>query len=101
MNYQEQKNQLAAIKQRAEVLRDDLHLAHGQAECRREEIEKGPILNLTQYTCNCNTVDALYSAEVDLTRAVRALEKALAAVDKAEAAMAPSVEAQVQTADAP
>lgn len=90
MNYQEQKNQLAAIKQRAEVLRDDLHLAHGQAECRREEIEKGPILNLTQYTCNCNTVDALYSAEVDLTRAVRALEKALAAVDKAEAAMSPT-----------
>ena len=90
MNYQEQKNQLAAIKQRAEVLRDDLHLAHGQAECRREEIEKGPILNLTQYTCNCNTVDALYSAEVDLTRAVRALEKAIESVDKAEAAMAPA-----------
>ena len=90
MNYQEQKNQIAALKQRAEVLRDDLHLAHGQAEYRREEIEKGPILNLTQYTCNCNTVDALYSAEVDLTRAVRALEKALAALDKAEAAMAPT-----------
>ena len=90
MNYQEQKQQLAALRQRAGVLLDDIHLAHGQAEYRREEIEKGPILNLTQYTCNCNTVDALYSAEVDLTRAVRALEKALAAVDKAEAAMAPA-----------
>ena len=90
MNYQEQKNQIAALKQRAEVLRDDLHLAHGQAECRREEIVKGPILNLTQYTCDCNTVDALYSAEVDLTRAVRALEKAIESVDKAEAAMAPA-----------
>lgn len=92
MNYQEQKQQLAALRQRAGVLLDDIHLAHGQAEYRREEIEKGPILNLTQYTCNCNTVDALYSAEVDLTRAVRALEKALAAVDKAEAAMAPAGE---------
>ena len=90
MNYQEQKQQLAALKQRAEVLRDDIHLAHGQAEFRLEEIEKDPILNLTQYTCKCNTVDALHSAEIDLTRAVRALEKALAAVDKAEAAMAPT-----------
>ena len=95
MNYQEQKQQLAALRQRAGVLLDDIHLAHGQAECRLAQTEKEPILNLTQYTCNCNTVDALYSAEVDLTRAVRALEKALAAVDKAEAAMAPSVEAQV------
>ena len=73
MNYQEQKQQLAALKQRAEVLRDDIH-------------------HLTQYTGDCNTVDALYSAEVDLTRAVRALEKALAAVDKAEADMAPTGE---------
>lgn len=92
MNYQEQKKQLAALKQRAGVLRDDLHLAHGQAECRLNEIEKYPILNLTQYTCDCNTVDALYSAEVDLTRAVQALERALAAVGKAEAAMAPAEE---------
>lgn len=92
MNYQEQKKQLAALKQRAEVLRDDIHLTHGQAECRLEQTEKEPIRNLTQYTCDCNTVDALYSAEVDLTRAVRALEKALAAVDKAEAAMAPAGE---------
>ena len=92
MNYQEQKNQLAALRQRAEVLRDDLHLAHGQAECRLAQTEKDPIQNLTQYTCDCKTVDALYSAEVALTRAVRALEKALAAVDKAEAAMAPAEE---------
>jgi hypothetical protein len=90
MNYQEQKQQLAALRQRAGVLLDDIHLAHEQAECRLKQIEKDPILNLTQYTCNCNIVDALYAAEVDLTRAVRALEKALAAVDKAEAAMAPA-----------
>ena len=88
----EQKNQLTALRQRAGVLLDDIHLAHVQAECRLEEIDKDPIQNLTQYTCDCNTVDALYSAEVDLTRAVRALEKALAAVDKAEAAMAPAEE---------
>ena len=92
MNYQEQKQQIAALKKRAGVLRDDLHLAHGQAECRLEQIEKEPIQNLTQYTCDCNAMDALFSAEVDLTRAVRALEKALAAVDKAEAAMAPAGE---------
>ena len=92
MNYQEQKQQIAALKKRAGVLRDDLHLAHGQAECRLEQIEKEPIQNLTQYTCDCNAMDALFSAEVDLTRAVRALEKALAAVDKAEAAMAPAEE---------
>ena len=92
MNYQEQKQHLLYLKLKAEVLRDDLHLAHGQAECRLEQTEKEPIQNLTQYTCDCNTVDALYSAEVDLTRAVRALEKALAAVDKAEAAMAPAEE---------
>ena len=90
MNYQEQKQQLAALRQRAGVLLDDIHLAHGQAECRLAQTEKEPILNLTQYTCNCNTVDALYSAEVDLTRAVRALEKAIESVDKAEAAMAPA-----------
>lgn len=92
MNYQEQKQQLAALRQRAGVLLDDIHLAHGQAEYRLKQTEKDPILNLTQYTCDCNTVDALYSAEVDLTRAVRALEKALAAVDKAEADMAPTGE---------
>ena len=91
MNYrQEQKQQIAALKQRAEVLRDDIHLAHGQAECRLAQTEREPIQNLTQYTCDCNTGDDLYSAEVDLTRAVRALEKALAAV--AEAAMAPAEE---------
>ena len=92
MNYQEQKQQIAALKKRAGVLRDDLHLAHGQAECRLEQIEKEPIQNLTQYTCDCNAMDALYSAEVDLTRAVQALERALAAVGKAEAAMAPAGE---------
>ena len=86
----EQKNQLAALRQRAGVLLDDIPLAQGQAEGRLEQTENEPILNLTQYTCDCNTVDALYSAEVDLTRAVRALEQALAAVDKAEAAMAPT-----------
>ena len=92
MNHQEQKQQLVALKQRAEVLRDDIHLAHGQAECRLAQTEKEPILNLTQYTCDCNTVDALYSAEGDLTRAVRALQKAIEAVGKAEAAMAPAEE---------
>lgn len=92
MNYQEQKQQIAALKKRAGVLRDDLHLAHGQAECRLEQIEKEPIQNLTQYTCDCNAMDALYSAEVDLTRAVQALERALAAVGKAEAAIAPAEE---------
>ena len=92
MNYQEQKQQLAALRQRAGVLLDDIHLAHGQAECRLVQTEREPILNLTKYTCDCNTVDALYSAEVDLTRAVRALVKAIEAVDKAEAAMAPAGE---------
>ena len=95
MNSQEQKQQLAALKQRAEVLRDDIHLAHGQAECRLAQTEREPILNLTQYTCDCNTVDALYSAEVNLTRAVRALEKAIAALDKAEAAMTPAKEGDI------
>lgn len=92
MIYQEQKKQLAALKKRAGVLLDEIHIAHGQAECRLEQTEKEPIQNLTQYTCDCNTVDALYSAEVDLTRAVQALERALAAVGKAEAAMAPAEE---------
>lgn len=51
-----------------------------------------PIINITQYTCDCNVADSCYAAEVELNRAVRALEKALVAVDKAEAAMAPAEE---------
>lgn len=90
MNYQEHKQQLAALKQRAEVLRDDIHLAHVEAESRMDQAAETPILNITQYTCDCNVADSCYAAEVELNRSVRALEKAIEAVGKAEAAIAPT-----------
>ncbi len=89
MNNRERKEQLSALKQRAEVLRDDLHLAHGQAEHLLDQANESFEVNLTQYTCDCNVADSCYAAEVELNRAVRALEKAIKAVDKAEAAMVP------------